>query len=128
MTTKQPRPLSPHLQVFRFQIPQYTSILHRLTGIALVGGSFVLVWWLIALARGAESYGHFVTLALHPVGQFCLIGWTWSFLYQLLNGIRHLVYDAGFGFKLKTTYITGYAVLASSIVLTALSWCYFYAH
>jgi succinate dehydrogenase / fumarate reductase cytochrome b subunit len=127
MTIKQPRPLSPHLQIFRFQIPQFTSILHRLTGIALVGGSFVLLWWLIALACGAESYGHFVTLALHPVGQFCLLGWTWAFFYQLLNGMRHLAYDAGFGFKLKTTYFTGRVVLISSVLLTALSWWYFYA-
>ena len=120
------RPLSPHLQIFRFSIPLITSILHRITGVALVGGSFIMLWWLIALAHSEEAYGRFVTIAMHPLGQFCLLGWTWAFFYQLLNGMRHLTYDTGKGFKLKTSYFTGRLVLITSVILTALSWLYFY--
>ncbi|HEY1097053.1 MAG TPA: succinate dehydrogenase, cytochrome b556 subunit [Alphaproteobacteria bacterium] len=122
------RPLSPHLQIFRFSIPMLTSILHRITGVALVGGSFVLLWWLVALAQSPEAYGTFVTIALHPLGQICLAGWTWAFFYQLLNGVRHLVYDTGTGFKLKTTYFTGRLVLVLSVIATAASWWCFYNH
>ena len=120
------RPLSPHLQIFRFRVPLITSILHRITGAALVAGSFVMLWWLIALAGGEQAYGHFVEAALHPLGQICLIGWSWAFFYQLLNGIRHLAYDAGKGFDLKTSYATGRLVLVLSVVLTAAAWFYFY--
>lgn len=120
----QGRPLSPHLQIFRFRIPLITSILHRITGAALVVGSFILLWWLIALAQGEEAYGQFVTIASHPLGQICLFGWTWAFLYQLLNGVRHLFYDAGKGFNLKTTYLTGWLVLILSVLFTALAWCF----
>ncbi len=121
------RPLSPHLQIFKFRIPLITSILHRLTGAALVVGSFVMLWWLVSLAQGEDSYAQFVRIAAHPLGHICLIGWTWAFLYQLLNGMRHLMYDTGKGFDLPTTYRTGYAVLILSVVLTAISWVYFYA-
>lgn len=85
-----------------------------------------MLWWLVAAAQGEEAYGHFVTIALHPLGQICLIGWTWAFFYQLLNGVRHLAYDTGIGFNLKVSYFTGRLVLALSVIFTALAWLYFH--
>ena len=129
-TQSQPkaRPLSPHLQIYRWKIPMLTSILHRMTGVALVFGSLVIVWWLVAAAMGIEQYGVFVTGISHPLGKLVMIGWTWAFWYQMLNGMRHLFWDAGYGFKLKTAFTTGAIVLALSLFFTGLTWAKFYTH
>lgn len=119
-----PRPLSPHLQVYNlfFKINSLTSILHRATGAALVVGSLLIVWWLMAIAHGTESYGRFLMAANHPLGKLVLIGFTWAFWYQLINGIRHLFWDAGYGFKLNIAKLTGFISLFGSVAATILTW------
>lgn len=122
---KSKRPLSPHLQAYNmFAITSLTSMLHRITGAALVVGSLIIVYWLMAIAHGHESYNRFRDLALTPFGQLVLIGFTWAFWYQLINGCRHLLWDAGIGFKLKTARLSGKLILIGSVVVTALTWCY----
>lgn len=119
------RPLSPHIQIYNlFKITSLTSILHRLTGIALVGGSLVVVWWLMAVAHGTNSYDCFMSAVRHPLGQLVLFGFTWALWYHLVNGIRHLFWDAGFGFKITVARKTGVAVLVSSIVAALATWLY----
>ena len=102
------------------------SILHRVTGGALsVAGLALLVWWLSALAGGAETYGKFVTLATHPVGLVVLVGTTWAFFQHLLSGIRHLAMDTGAGFELDTNKRFAIATIVISLILTALVWALF---
>jgi succinate dehydrogenase / fumarate reductase cytochrome b subunit len=121
MTTGE-RPLSPHLQVYRPQLTSVLSILHRATGIALAAGTLLLVWWLIALAVGPESFADVQAFNGSWVGRLLLLGWTWSLFYHLCNGIRHLFWDAGMGFELATVYRSGWTVVAASALLTLVAW------
>jgi succinate dehydrogenase / fumarate reductase, cytochrome b subunit len=116
------RPLSPHLQVYRWQLTSVLSILHRATGIALVAGAILLVWWLVAAAAGPGPYGAVEAFLRSWIGLLLLFGWTLSLFYHLCNGIRHLAWDAGWGFDLETTYRTGWTVLAAAALLTILAW------
>jgi succinate dehydrogenase / fumarate reductase cytochrome b subunit len=117
-----PRPLSPHLQIYRRQLTSVTSILHRLTGIGLAAGLLYLVWWLVAAASGLESFDRLQSFNGTIIGRLLLFGWTIAFFYHLLNGIRHLAWDAGWGFELPTAYRTGTAVLIGTALLTLLAW------
>jgi len=116
------RPLSPHLGVYRWQITMTLSILHRATGIALAVGTLIVIAALLALAAGPESYAKVQGFCASPIGLFLLFGWTWSLCYHLCNGIRHLAWDAGWGFEIPRTYATGWTVVIASVVLTALVW------
>lgn len=116
------RPLSPHLQIYRWQLTMLMSISHRITGGALVGGTMLLSATIIALAFGAEIYPSIQAIFSSPFGQILLLGWTLSLYYHLFNGIRHLFWDVGYGFSLRATYRSGYLVLAASVVLTILTW------
>ncbi|MFC4351770.1 succinate dehydrogenase, cytochrome b556 subunit [Fodinicurvata halophila] len=116
------RPLSPHLQVYKPQLTSVMSILHRLTGIALAVGTLLLVYWLAAAAGGPESYAAAQAFIASPIGLILLFVWTLAFFYHLCNGIRHLFWDAGYGFELPTVYKSGWAVLIATVVLTLLSW------
>ncbi|HET7334916.1 MAG TPA: succinate dehydrogenase, cytochrome b556 subunit [Rhizomicrobium sp.] len=111
------RPQSPHLQIYRWPISMATSIVHRLTGMALFAGSALLAWWLIAAASGPDAYETFARLAATPLGQIILFGFLWSLSFHLLNGIRHLFWDMGFGFKVPTANRTGILVIALSIIV-----------
>ena len=113
------RPLSPHLGIYRWQITMTMSILHRATGVALAVGSLMLVWWLVAAGMGPDAYGTVHAFLSSWLGQFLLIGWTFSLFYHLCNGVRHLAWDAGWGFEIKTLYITGYSVWVVALLLTA---------
>jgi succinate dehydrogenase / fumarate reductase cytochrome b subunit len=117
-----PRPLSPHLQVYRPQLTSFTSILHRLTGIGLAVGLLYLVCWLVAAASGLEAFDRLQSFNGSIIGKLLLLGWSIAFFYHLLNGIRHLAWDAGWGFELPAAYKTGYAVLIGTAVLTILAW------
>lgn len=117
-----PRPLSPHLQVYKPQLTSITSILHRFSGIALSAGLLYLLFWLMAAAQGAESFDGLQDFNGSFIGRVLLLGWSVSFFYHLLNGIRHLVWDAGYGFDLPTAYRTGYAALIGAALLTLLAW------
>ena len=121
-TGADPRPLSPHLQVYRWQITMAMSIAHRITGIMLAGGTLLLVWWLVALAMGPEAYGRAQNFISSPIGILMMFGWTVALFYHLANGIRHLFWDAGYGFDIPTVYRSGYAVLALTVLLTIAAW------
>jgi succinate dehydrogenase / fumarate reductase cytochrome b subunit len=120
------RPLSPHLQEYRVltSITSLTSILHRMTGAALVFGSLIIVWWLMGIAHGPKAYDCFNHCINTPIGKLILIGFTWAFWYQLLNGVRHLFWDAGYGFKLPTAKATGITVIIVSLLATIATWIY----
>lgn len=116
------RPLSPHLQVYKPQLTSFTSILHRLTGIALSVGLLYLVCWLFAAAQGMAAFDQLQAFNGSVIGRILLFGWSLAFFYHLLNGIRHLAWDAGFGFELPDAYRSGYAVLIGTAVLTIAAW------
>ena len=94
-----------------------TSITHRITGVGLTAGMVLIAWWLIAASLGPETYQPFVNAAANPIGQIVLFGFTWALAYHLLNGIRHLAWDLGYGFGKETAMWTGGVVVALSIVL-----------
>ena len=111
------RPLSPHLQIYRWPITMVASITHRATGLALAAGTLFLSWWLIAAATGPEAYAVFSVAARNPLGEIVLFGFLWSLAFHLLNGIRHLAWDAGYGFKVPTAKLTAVLVFVGSLLL-----------
>lgn len=119
---KPARPLSPHLQIYRQGFTGTLSILHRISGIVLSAALPVLVVWLIALSHGAESYGIVTGYLLSPLGKFCLMGWAAALSYHLCAGIRHLVWDAGWGFELKHVFLSGKIMLGATAALTLILW------
>jgi succinate dehydrogenase / fumarate reductase cytochrome b subunit len=116
------RPLSPHLQIYRWTIPMALSIVHRLTGTALYVGTLLLLWWLVATAAGPDAYANAQNIIGSFLGRFILFGFSWALIYHLLNGIRHLVWDTGRGFAVETAKASGWAVLILSLVLTLATW------
>ena len=125
MAAIRPRPLSPHLTIWRWGPHMAVSILHRATGIALsIAGLAILTWGLAAIAGGVESYAVFTKAATHPVGLTVLVGITWSFFQHLLSGIRHLAMDSGAAFELDTNKRFAVLTVVGSVLLTALLWAY----
>ena len=118
----QERPLSPHLQVYKPQITSVMSIVHRGTGVVLAFGALVLAAWLVAAAGTAQSFAAFNALMASPVGKLALFVFSACLVYHFLNGLRHLAWDTGRGFDIPKVYASGYAVLALSVVLTAVLW------
>ena len=116
------RPLSPHLQVYRPQISSVLSILNRATGIALSAGALVLVWWLVAAATSPEAFGQVQWFLDSALGWLLLLGWTVSLFFHFFNGIRHLAWDAGYGFDKPLYEYTGWAVVIATAVCTLLVW------
>ncbi|EIJ32966.1 succinate dehydrogenase, cytochrome b556 subunit [Thiothrix nivea] len=116
------RPLSPHLQVYKMPLPAILSVLHRGTGIVLAIGTILVAWWLAAIAGGEESFNTANAILGSWFGKLVLFGWSWTLFYHLCNGIRHLVWDTGFGLDLPTVYLGGKVVIAASFVLTILLW------
>jgi succinate dehydrogenase / fumarate reductase, cytochrome b subunit len=116
------RPLSPHLQIYRWQLTSVLSILHRATGLALSAGTVLLVWWLVAAASGPDAYEGVENFLGSWLGFLLLFGWTLSLFYHLCNGIRHLVWDTGRGLDLKSTYIGGWLVVGGTAALTLIAW------
>ena len=107
------RPLSPHLQIYKPQLTSMLSILHRATGIAL---------WVICAAADPATYARFESFNTSILGRIFLGGWLFSAFYHLCNGIRHLFWDAGYGFELKDAYRSGWIVLAVALIATVVSW------
>ena len=123
MATKHPRPLSPHLTIWRWGPNMTVSILHRATGVALsIAGLGVLTWWLMAIAEGQDAYDRFSAVAKHPIAMIVLIGLTWSFFQHLFSGIRHLVTDTGANFELGPNKRSAVLTVVGSIIATAAVW------
>jgi succinate dehydrogenase / fumarate reductase cytochrome b subunit len=117
-----PRPTSPHLQIYKPQLTSVTSILHRISGIVLAIGTLALVYWLVSAAIGEQSFDTAEAIAGSWIGRLALFGWTLAFFFHLANGIRHLLWDAGYGFDLPATYRNGWAAIIGAVVLTVAAW------
>jgi succinate dehydrogenase / fumarate reductase, cytochrome b subunit len=116
------RPLSPHLQIYKPQLTTVLSIMHRLTGVGLSIVSLVFVYWLWSLAMGPASYKAAMGLFTSLFGKGVLMLATLGFAYHLANGIRHLVWDVGFGYSLAVVYRSGWTVLVLTVLMTLWVW------
>ncbi len=115
------RPLSPHLQIYRWHIPMLTSILTRITGHALVAGVLLGVWWLLAAATSDAYFATADAVATSWFGDLVFTGSLWAVWYHYLAGLRHLYYDAGHGLDIPTAEKLGWACLIGSVVLTVIT-------
>jgi succinate dehydrogenase / fumarate reductase cytochrome b subunit len=116
------RPLAPHIQVYRPQMTSVLSILHRIAGVALGLGALLLVYWVVAAAAGPERFAAAQGLIGSWFGYLILFGFSVALFFHLANGIRHLFWDAGYGFELRAAYASGTAVLVMTAALTAVAW------
>ena len=116
------RPLSPHLQIYRPMLTMVMSILHRITGAALYFGIILLVWWLSAAATSDSYFDLVQGFFGHWFGRLVLFGFTWALVHHTLGGLRHLLWDTGWGFDLKMVEWMARANLAGSVVITLLLW------
>ena len=118
-----PRPLSPHLSIWKWRVHMTVSILHRATGNAMAFGAVVLLlWWLIAAATGPDAYQAFHGVATGWFGILVGVGFTWVFFQHLLSGIRHLVMDTGAALEIGTSKVFATMTLVGSVLLTVLTW------
>ena len=117
-------PLSPHLQIYRWHISSLLSITHRISGVINLLALILIFFWLIALSLGESNYESFLLIINSFFGKFILIGFTWSMCFHLLSGIRHLVWDLGYGYEIKTANISGIIVIIFSLVLTVIIWLF----
>jgi succinate dehydrogenase / fumarate reductase cytochrome b subunit len=113
--------------IYRFEWTMLLSITHRITGVGLAVAGVLLFWWLMALAIGPAYFSIVQAILAHWIGRLMLLGWTWAMFYHLCNGIRHLCWDAGWGYELNTARNSGLLVFGSSILLTLISWMAVYA-
>ena len=127
MTAKIERPLSPHLQTYRWTLTMALSIVHRGTGLALYFGTLLLAWWLIATASGPGAYGIVQGFMTSWFGKLVLFGYTWALLHHLVSGLRHFVWDLGYGFKANEREALTWGALIAGIALTVLVWIIAYA-
>ena len=116
------RPLSPHLQVYRPQLTSVLSIMNRLSGIATSVGTLLMVWWLVASAGSSGGFATMQSVMGSWVGILLLFGWTVGLVYHFVGGLRHLAWDAGYGFDLPQVYASGWTAIAATAVLTVLIW------
>ncbi len=116
------RPLSPHLMIYKPQLTSIMSIAHRISGAALAAGSLLVVWWIVALATGPEYYAYVQGILTSILGQLVLFGFSVAVFYHLSNGIRHLFWDFGYNLSLEGVRRSGYMVLSSTVVLSAVTW------
>jgi succinate dehydrogenase / fumarate reductase, cytochrome b subunit len=113
-------PLSPHIQIYRWHISSLVSISHRVTGIINIVAVTIVCFWIASLLLGEASYEVIKTFLNSIFGKFIILGLIWSFSFQILSEIRHLIMDLGYGFELQTTKITGLIVIFGSLILTIL--------
>jgi succinate dehydrogenase / fumarate reductase cytochrome b subunit len=121
------RPLSPHLQVYRPQITSVLSILHRISGVTLTLGTLLLTWWLVSAAYGPEAYSTCQAFLGSWLGQLVLWVFTLAVFYHLGNGVRHLLWDFGWGFEMAQVRQSGLAVVAFAVVATLVTLIFAYA-
>ena len=121
-----PRPLSPHLSIWRFQLPAVMSITHRITAVILTSGTVLLTAWLLALAFGENSFNLVSIIISHPLGQFVMFGYSVALFYHASNGVRHLFWDFGKGLDIPGVYTSGWMALATMVVLTFGFWAFIF--
>ena len=117
-------PLSPHIQIYRWHISSLLSITHRISGVINLLSLILIFFWLLVLSFGENNYELFLSIINNIFGKFILIGFTWSMSFHLLSGIRHLAWDLGYGFEIKTANISGLIVIVSSLILTVIVWLF----
>jgi succinate dehydrogenase / fumarate reductase, cytochrome b subunit len=117
-------PLSPHLQIYRWHISSLLSITHRISGVINLIALISIFFWLLILSLGESNYQLFLLMINSIIGKFILIGFSWSMSFHLLSGIRHLVWDLGYGFEIKTANISGVFVIILSLVFTIIFWLF----
>jgi len=115
-------PLSPHIQIYRWHVSSLLSITHRISGVINLLALILIFFWLLVLSFGESNYDFFLLIINSFYGKFILIGFTWSMSFHLLSGIRHLAWDLGYGFEIKTANISGIIVIIFSLVLTIIFW------
>ena len=116
------RPLSPHLSIHKKVLTAVFSIFHRLTGIFLTLGSFLLVFWFLFISIGENFYNYFQVISSNFIFKVILFFWTLAFFYHLFNGIRYLFWSFSLGMDLKTVYLSGYIVSLLTIIATIIVW------
>ena len=121
-TRQAQRPLSPHLQIYRWPVTMAVSILHRITGAALYFGTLLLLWWLMAAATSDSAFEIVESVFSHWLGELVLFGFSWALIHHMLGGIRHLIWDTGRGLDLRIAKWLAWANIGGSIVLTLLLW------
>ena len=117
-------PLSPHLQIYRWHISSLLSITHRISGVINLLALILIFLWLLTFSLGENNYELFLSIINSFFGKFILIGFTWSMSFHLLSGVRHLFWDLGYGFEIKTANISGIIVIISSLALTIIFWLF----
>jgi len=123
----QDRPLSPHLQVYRWQMTMALSILHRITGVGLGLGALLLVWWLVAAASGPAYFDLVNAVMTSWFGRLLMLGFAFALFLHLCNGLRHLVWDAGYGLEIESARAGSWIVIVAAVVLTLASFALGYA-
>lgn len=117
-----PRPMSPHLSIFRFYTNMVLSIMHRVTGVANYWGSLLVTAWLISAGMGDKPFNTVSSLLASPLGLIVLVGFTWSLMHHMLGGIRHFIWDSVNGFSVSSIRALSWATLFGSVTLTGLIW------
>jgi len=115
-------PLSPHIQIYRWHISSLLSITHRIVGVVNLLALILMFFWLLTLSLGENNYELFLSAINSVFGKFILIGFIWSMSFHILSGIRHLIWDFGYGFEIKIANISGIIVIISSLLLTIIFW------
>lgn len=115
------RPLSPHLQIYRPQMTSITSIFNRITGNAMLLAALLIVWWLLAASFGPEYFAVADGVITSWLGDLVMLLSVWALWYHLLAGVRHLIWDAGYGFEIKQAETMGYVIIGGSLVLTLIT-------
>lgn len=117
------RPLSPHLQIYRWPLGMAMSIMHRISGAALAVGTMMFVWMLMAAATGPAAWAVFTGFCATIWGQLMLFGWTAALCYHMCNGVRHLIWDTGRLFNVRDANRAGWVVMIVAAAMTAALWC-----
>ena len=115
-------PLSPHLQIYRWHISSLISITQRISSVINLLAIILIFFWLLVLSFGESNYELFLLISNSFIGKFILIGFTWSMSFHLLSGIRHLIWDLGYGFEIKTANFSGIIVIIFSLAFTTIFW------
>ena len=127
-TNKHPRPLSPHIQIYRWTLTMVLSILHRATGVALYAGTALLAGWLLAAASGEEAYAVVQSISTAWYGRLVLFGYSWALFHHMFGGLRHFIWDTGRGFDLRNVEIIARVTAFVPPVLTIIVWVLAYSY